>query len=110
MPYKDRAEYLASQKKLYQIRKEERKWCDLKNKYGLTKEEYTNLLESQGKSCALCSKLFEGIHDRRIHIDHCHSSNKVRGILCMPCNVALGMLGDNEEGLTKALNYVKGIS
>lgn len=78
-----------------------------KNKYGITNEEYETLLAKQNHSCALCNTDFSQIDSSRIHVDHDHSSGKVRGILCMPCNVGLGMLGDSIEGLENALTYLK---
>ena len=108
MPYKDRTTYLASQKSYYNKDKEAYKWRNIKNLYGITKEDFFQLLEEQEHSCKLCSKPFESLMQKHLHIDHCHENGKVRGLLCMQCNVGLGMLGDNEAGLLKALAYVKG--
>lgn len=108
MPYKDRGTYLKTQRSYYHKDKQAYKWRNIKNMYGLSKEDYLELLVNQDNKCALCMKPFEGFVDTQIHIDHCHETNKVRGILCMPCNVGLGMLGDNEEGLQRALDYVRG--
>lgn len=44
---------------------------------------------------------------RRLAVDHCHSTGKIRGLLCHNCNTGLGKLGDSIESLTKALNYLK---
>ena len=106
MPYKDRETYLQSQRDAYGRTKESRKWEQIKRLYGVSKDDFNKMMEEQNNSCKLCSKPFISV--TQTHIDHCHETDRVRGILCMPCNVALGMLGDNEEGLTKALNYVKG--
>lgn len=108
MPYADREKYLSSQRSYYHKDKESYKWRTIKNNYGLSKEDFFFLLEKQDNKCALCDKPFEGFRTRDLHIDHCHETNKVRGLLCMPCNVGLGMLGDNEEGLSKALSYIRG--
>jgi hypothetical protein len=108
MPHKDKGAYKAYKKKDYIKNMNEYKWRNIKNSYNLSREEYFALIEKQDNKCALCLKPFEGILNRKLHIDHCHATNKVRGLLCMPCNVGLGMLGDDEEGLTKALAYVKG--
>lgn len=40
--------------------------------------------------------------------DHCHKTGDIRGLLCSPCNRALGALGDSEEGLQRALTYLRG--
>lgn len=108
MPYKDRNKYLSSQRKYYSNDKETYKWRTIKNNYGLTKEDFFNLLESQDNKCALCKAAFQGLRQQDLHIDHCHETKRVRGLLCMKCNVGLGMLGDNVTGLEKALQYVKG--
>lgn len=108
MPYKDRQKYLSSQKAYYTADKERYKWRTINNLYGLSKEDFFNLFEKQDGKCALCRKPFPGLTKNQLHIDHCHTTNTVRGLLCMTCNVGLGMLGDNIEGLEKALQYLKG--
>ena len=71
----------------------------------ITYEEYQALLEQQGGVCALCG----GVNPRvRLVVDHCHRTNRVRGLLCTGCNVALGRLGDSFEALEKVLAYLKG--
>ena len=82
----------------------------IKNTYGLTQEDFFELLDKQENKCALCKEPFESLPARFLHIDHCHETNKIRGLLCMPCNVGLGMLGDNEVSLLNALKYVRGES
>jgi len=42
-----------------------------------------------------------------MHIDHDHTTGVVRGVLCKPCNTGLGLLGDSEEGLSRALDYLR---
>lgn len=108
MPYKDKVKYLASQKEYYHKDKESYKWRNIKNSYGLTKEQFFDMFDTQDGKCALCKKPFPGMSRNELHIDHCHETNIVRGLLCMQCNVGLGMLGDNEAGITQALAYVKG--
>lgn len=108
MPYKDREVYLATQRSYYHKDKETYKWRVRLSRYDITKEQFFDLLEKQDCKCALCGEIFPGIFGKDMHIDHCHETNKVRGILCKVCNVGLGMLGDNEEGLVKALAYVRG--
>lgn len=54
--------------------------------------------------CDLCGK--KPAHNKKIVLDHCHETNTFRGWLCDPCNVGLGNLGDNLEGLTKAVEYL----
>ena len=75
--------------------------------YGIGLSDYNEILEKQGFSCALCEIHMSDLK-YILHVDHCHKSGKIRGLLCMKCNAALGMLGDDEEGLLKAYNYIRG--
>jgi hypothetical protein len=77
----------------------------LKTRYGITLEEYKNVIKLQDYKCALCLKPLT-FGKGGASIDHCHETNKIRGVLCKPCNTGLGLLGDNQTGLSKALNYV----
>lgn len=70
----------------------------------ITIEEYNILLTNQKGLCALCNSLPGG---KALHIDPCHKTNKIRGLLCGSCNRALGLLKDNEQVLQKAIDYVK---
>lgn len=71
-------------------------------KYGITKDTFIQLIDSQDGKCAICSNSL----DNEIHIDHCHSTGKVRGILCGKCNKGLGLFDDNVNYLTKAIKYL----
>lgn len=108
MGYKDREKYLSTQRGYYQKDKDSYKWRAMKNKYGISKEQFFDLLEGQDNKCALCGASFQSLAREHLHIDHCHETGKIRGLLCMKCNVGLGMLGDNEKGLLKALRYLRG--
>lgn len=70
----------------------------------ISKDQYLKLL--QVSNCQLCNKFFNKRQD--LHIDHCHETGKVRGVLCRKCNVAIGSLGDNAQGLQKAIRYLEG--
>ena len=78
----------------------------MRKQYGISTEQFTELLEFQGGGCAICAKPIENIR-RRMNIDHDHETNKVRGILCTGCNTGIGHLGDNTEGLKRALYYLE---
>lgn len=73
--------------------------------YGLTLEQYTRILETQNNACAIC-KSSDWQRDSP-SIDHCHSTGKVRGLLCNTCNRALGMFKDSAELLEEAAAYVR---
>lgn len=74
-------------------------------KYGITEEDYAAMLARQGDVCAICGGTEPG--GKRLAVDHCHTSGRVRGLLCTPCNTALGKLGDTVEGLRRALTYLE---
>ena len=79
----------------------------LKRKYGLTLEQFDEILASQGGACAICGGTDTGKWEN-LHVDHNHITGKVRGILCNECNMAIGKFKTDEgpELLEKALAYV----
>ena len=77
----------------------------IRKQYGISMQEFNELLAHQGGGCAICYKSIEFLR-RRMNIDHCHETNVVRGILCSGCNTGLGHLGDNLDGLQRALDYL----
>lgn len=78
-----------------------------KAKYGIALEDKAALLEAQGGCCAICGVAAPPT-STGWHLDHCHASNVVRGILCQHCNVMLGNAKDNPAILEKAIRYLKG--
>lgn len=76
-------------------------------KYNLTKEDYEKMLEDQNNVCLLCFNLFVGTP----HIDHCHDSLVVRGLLCGQCNTGFGLLREDvaifERCIAHARKYKK---
>lgn len=75
----------------------------LKKNYGISLDEWTEKFEAQGKMCAMCSTT-EPV-GKNWHTDHCHSTGKVRSILCSNCNTALGKFGEDPTLLTVAAIY-----
>jgi hypothetical protein len=79
----------------------------LRRAYGLTPESFDALLSEQGGGCAICSaKAIVGEQRTRMVVDHCHTTQKIRGILCDLCNTALGKFQDNTALLQKAIGYL----
>lgn len=76
----------------------------IKKKYGITWDQYQSLLTSQNGLCAICNK--GESPKRRLAIDHCHKTNRVRGLLCIKCNRALGYLCDDPAIVRSALEYL----
>jgi len=79
----------------------------LKSKYNLTEEQYQLLLKEQGYVCKLCGTDKVGGKWTVFHVDHCHTTGKIRGLLCTNCNRGLGMLGDTLQSIEKAYIYMK---
>jgi hypothetical protein len=73
--------------------------------YGLTLEQYDELFQAQEGCCAICRHQFTG-EDRDTHVDHCHSTGRVRGLLCPDCNRGIGLFKDDIALLQRALEYV----
>lgn len=72
-------------------------------RYGITEEQYKRLLEIQNNACAICQKTSK----RRFCVDHCHKTNRVRGLLCYLCNIMLGRLDDNPRVFEKVIRYLE---
>lgn len=78
----------------------------LKFNYGITLQERDDMLLAQNSRCALCKTEDPGA--KGWCVDHCHATNKVRGILCNSCNLMLGYSKDRAETLAAAIKYLKG--
>jgi len=74
-------------------------------KYGIDLNFYNYLAEKQNYLCAICGKP-ETKKNKFLHVDHCHTSNKVRGLLCESCNLGVGLFLDNTKILSNAINYL----
>lgn len=79
---------------------------DLKKSFGITLERYEELLDAQGGTCAICWQ--QDAHFEHLAVDHCHTTKKIRGLLCSTCNRALGGFADDPERLRRALIYLTG--
>jgi hypothetical protein len=76
----------------------------LMRKFGMTIEQYEAMLEAQGGGCFICGRPLRD--DISLHVDHDHSTGKVRGILCFRCNNALADFQENTQLLRKAIGYL----
>ncbi len=72
--------------------------------YGLSSDDISKMSVKQDSSCAICHKPFKNNKD--FHIDHNHSTNKVRGLLCAKCNNGIGFFKDDPALLVRAATYV----
>lgn len=76
----------------------------LKRQYGITEAERDQLIASQGGVCCIC------LSAPAAHVDHCHNTGRVRGVLCFSCNAALGQFKDRPDAIRRAAAYVEGIA
>ncbi len=76
----------------------------LKRQYGLTEAERDRLIAAQGGVCCIC------LSAPPEHVDHCHETGRVRGVLCFSCNAALGQFKDRPDAIRRAAAYVEGIA
>lgn len=79
----------------------------LKRKYNITLIDFNNLLEEQTFLCKICLTDLTTLPPHKINVDHCHITNKVRGILCSMCNLGLGHFKDDIQSLENAIKYLK---
>lgn len=79
---------------------------NLKYNFNLTLEEYELLLKKQNYKCAICKISESGGNGKRLHVDHCHTTSKVRGLLCNNCNTSLGGFKDSKIFLKNAIEYL----
>lgn len=78
----------------------------LRSMYGITLVYWNALFLKQGERCAICKSFHPG--PKGWQTDHCHSTGNVRGILCVSCNLGLGVFKDNSSSLREAANYLEG--
>lgn len=81
----------------------------LRERYGMTYDEYLTRVEQQGGVCAICRNPGRKRTPRGLPlvVDHDHRTGRIRGLLCSPCNTALGRLGDTEEAMERVLEYLR---
>jgi hypothetical protein len=75
---------------------------ELKKRYGLTIEQFNQMVLAQNNCCALCKKQ----QTKKLHVDHCHTTGQIRGLLCGNCNTALGLLKENLTTIESIVNYL----
>lgn len=79
-------------------------------RYGLTVDQFDALMQKQDGKCAGCDRdfaLLTGIKNDVAHVDHCHVTGEIRGLLCRPCNTILGLAEDDSYRLQRLAAYVE---
>lgn len=87
--------------RFYEMRRE----TILKHRYGMTYEDLREMEESQGNKCLSCQS-----SPKKLHVDHCHDTGRVRGLLCGPCNRALGLMKEDVDSIIRLAEYIEGHS
>ena len=77
---------------------------ELRKRYGITNEDFSLLLTKQNGVCAICKRT-DGTK-KYLSVDHCHTTGKVRGLLCSGCNKGIGLLNDSCALLESAKEYL----
>jgi hypothetical protein len=78
----------------------------LEGSYGITVDDYNAILTVQNHKCAGCGIEATKAPRNKLYVDHCHKTNKIRGLLCQHCNTALGMVKDNPDTLLNLMSYL----
>lgn len=76
----------------------------LKRKYGLTEDDYSQILIAQNGRCPICQA---DLAETSVAVDHCHKTGRVRGILCHRCNRTIGLFADDPSRLRAAVAYLR---
>jgi hypothetical protein len=82
------------------------------NRYGMTEVEYFQLLIKQDFKCAICKEVETAIdgatkETKVLSVDHCHKTEKTRGLLCTNCNQGIGKFKDDLTKLKAAVEYLE---
>ena len=77
------------------------------SKYRMTPQQYKAILDRQGGKCAICGR---PPRRSRLSVDHCHSSGKIRGLLCFRCNFGLSWFAEDAARLRRASDYLAGVT
>lgn len=83
---------------------------NLRRTFNLTRKQYNDKLKEQNFVCAICKEPETGVSRsggiKNLAVDHCHTTNKIRGLLCWRCNGTLGKVDDNVELLLEMIDYL----
>lgn len=88
----------------YLEKKKKNPHFQLKGKYGLTTEQWDEMVLNQGGMCAICDQ------EEKLSVDHNHSNGRIRALLCAKCNCAIGLFRDSSDLLVKATRYLERFS
>lgn len=105
---KHKERYSQDKKDYYKKYPEKLRANNLKNKHGISMEEYEVMYKKQGGICSICEWVPTNVgRFGKLCVDHCHSTNKLRGLLCHQCNLMIGIAKDKQDILLKGIEYLK---
>lgn len=83
---------------------------DLRTKFGMSVADYDARLAAQGGRCLVCLEVPRGGRGviRKLVVDHCHATGRIRGLLCPNCNTAIGLLREEPQRFNRAVSYLRG--
>jgi len=99
-----RKNHVEERKKYRDENKEKTRFNLLLKTYGISREDYKTMNDSQNGVCAICG--FDN-NGKPLYVDHDHRTNKIRGLLCQKCNTAIGLLYDDPDIIKKAAKYLE---
>jgi len=97
-------------RKKYKMSAEAQRHYGLKRHYGIDLAKYQEMLLAQNGVCAICFKPETSVVNGKIKplaVDHCHDSEKIRGLLCARCNQAVGLFGEDVNVISNAIDYLR---
>lgn len=100
-----RPEHRKQHRERYHRNKRRLKTLELQRTYGISVEQFEEMLKAQGNKCLICKRTSSG--GNGWHVDHSHKLKRVRGILCCYCNPMLGFAQDNPHILLAAVDYLQ---
>ena len=78
----------------------------MRRRYGITLDEYDEMFEQQNGKCAICGTREKAKGKTRMNIDHCHTTGKVRALLCNNCNSGIGKFKEDINIMSNAISYI----
>lgn len=76
----------------------------LRSRFGLAVDQYNHMVKEQHNRCAICKK--RPAPPKRLCVDHCHQTGRIRGLLCSLCNLGIGHMQDDPQIVRAALHYL----
>ena len=95
-------------KKRYHKHKDKAREWWLRRNYGITQEQFDKMVSDQNGKCAICFS--KPANNKTLVVDHCHTTEKVRSLLCNNCNTGLGLFKEDVSRLSSAIKYLTDFS